>query len=101
MKAITSWILTAAGAKARQVSEQVVRTARKGWMLLTVLTTLANRFRWQLAVATGVGVLVGVVCYLAGREVASAVCGFAGFVGSLLSNAAAKVQRLFPFRFAS
>jgi hypothetical protein len=101
MKAVTTRIVTAAGAKARQLSEQVVHNARKGWMLLSVLSTLAKRFRWQLAIATGIGVVVGVVCYLGGREVASAVCAFAGFVGSLASDAAAKVRRWLPFAVAS
>ncbi len=47
----------------------------------------ASRFfrqvRRLLAVALGIGVVVGVGCFVAGPIVASAVSGFAGFVGSL------------------
>jgi hypothetical protein len=99
--AMTSSLITRARVKAQQAREQIVRSARRSWMLLSVLLTLARRFRWQLAVATTVGFAIGFVCYVGGREVASAVCGFAGFVGSLASDAFAKVRRLLRFRLAN
>jgi hypothetical protein len=99
--ALAGSLIATVSVKSQQVREQIVRTTRKGWMLLSALTTLASRFRWQIVIATGIGVLVGVVCYLGGREIASAVCGFAGFVGSLASDAVAKVRRLLRFPLAS
>jgi hypothetical protein len=77
-------LVTATGAKVFQAPRQVIRCARTGWMLMTTLASLARRFRTQLLVALAVGVLVGVVCYFAGREVASAVCGLAAEVVSRL-----------------
>ena len=48
-----------------------------------------------------VGVLVGVVCYLAGREVASVVCGLAAFVGSLAAEVGSRLRELLPLLVAS
>jgi hypothetical protein len=46
-------------------------------------------------VAVGVGVLVGVVCYVGGREIASLGCGLAGFMGSLATDAVDRVRRMY------
>jgi hypothetical protein len=63
-------------------------------MLMMALAALAKRFRAQLLVALGIGVLVGAVCYFAGREVASLGCGLAGFVGSLASDAMTRLRQI-------
>jgi hypothetical protein len=70
-------------------------------MLMSTLASLAKRFRTQLLVALAVGVLVGVVCYLAGREVASVVCGLAAFVGSLAAEVVSRLRKLLPLLVAS
>jgi hypothetical protein len=49
----------------------------------------------QLGVAVGVGVLMGAVCYLGGREVASMGCGLAGFMGSLAMDAVDRFRRMY------
>jgi hypothetical protein len=90
-------LVAAAGAKARQAGKEIARRARGGWMLVAALAALAKRFRTQLLVALGIGVLVGAVCYFAGREVASLGCGLAGFAGSLASGAVNRLRRILPF----
>jgi hypothetical protein len=70
-------------------------------MLMTALAALAKRFRKQLLLAVGVGVLVGVVCYFAGREIASIGCGLAGLVGTLASGVVSRVRRMLPFLIGS
>jgi hypothetical protein len=92
----TQPFVATATAKAQQVRAQVVRKAKTGWMLATALATLAKRYRKQVAVAIGVGILVGVACYVGGREVASVGCGLAGFVSSLASDAWRRLRRLLP-----
>jgi hypothetical protein len=87
--------------KVQEVREQVRSKARAGWMLAIALAALARQFRKQVLVALGVGVLVGVVCYLGGREVASIGCGLAGFVGSLATGAVNRLRRMLPFLLAS
>jgi len=93
--------VTEATAKVRQAPQRVVRCARTGWMLMTTLASLAKRFRTQLLVALAVGVLVGVVCYVAGREVASVVCGLAAFAGSLAAEVVSRLRELLPLLVAS
>jgi hypothetical protein len=93
--------LIAGRAKLQEVREQVSRKARTGWMLAVALAALARRFRKQVLVALGVGVLVGVVFYLGGREVASVGCGLAGFVASLATNAVNRLRRMLPLLVAS
>jgi hypothetical protein len=93
--------LIAGRAKLHEVREQVSRKARTGWMLAVTLAALASRFRKQVLVALGVGVLVGVVFYLGGREVASVGCGLAGFAVSLATNAVNRLRRILPFLLAS
>jgi hypothetical protein len=93
--------LIAGRAKLQEVREQVSRKVRAGWMLAIALAALAKRFRKQLLVALGVGVLVGVVFYLGGREIASVGCGLAGFAGSLATGAVNRLRRMLPFLVAS
>jgi hypothetical protein len=103
-KAVWSKVIataTAAGDKVRQAPQRVVRCARTGWMLMTTLASLAKRFRTQLLVALAVGLLVGVVCYVAGREVASVVCGLAASVGSLAAEVGSRLRKLLPLLVAS
>jgi hypothetical protein len=97
LKAKGGSLVAAAGVKARQAGKAIARRARGGWMLMMALAALVKRFRAQLLVAAGVGVLVGAVCYFAGREVASLGCGLAGFVGSLASGVVSRVQRMLPW----
>ena len=94
-------IVNATSAKVCQAPQQVVQYARTGWMLMSTLASLAKRFRTQLLVALAVGVLVGVVCYVAGREVASVVCGLAAFVGSLAAEVVSRLRELLPLLVAS
>jgi hypothetical protein len=75
--------------------------ARTGWMLAIALAALARRFRKQVLVALSVGLLVGVVFYLGGREVASVGCGLAGFAGSLATGAVNRLRRMLSFLVAS
>jgi hypothetical protein len=93
--------LIAGRAKLQEVREQVRSKARTGWMLAVALAALAKRFRKQVLVALTVGVLVGVVFYLGGREVASVGCGLAGFAGSLATGAVNRLRRMLPFLVAS
>src|SRR5262245_17511645 len=83
VKSMGRSLVKVAKSKLQQGRKEIVRSIRRGWMLMTTMAALAKRFRKQLVVAVGVGVLVGVVCYFAGREIASIGCGLAGFVGSL------------------
>jgi hypothetical protein len=93
--------LIAGRAKLQEVREQASSKARTGWMLAVALAALARRFRKQLLVALAVGLLVGVVFYLGGREVASVGCGLAGFAVSLATNAVNRLRRILPFLVAS
>jgi hypothetical protein len=97
LKAKGGPLVATAGVKLRQARKEIVQRARSGWMLMAALAALAKRFRTQLLVALGIGVLVGVVCYFAGREVASLGCGLAGFVGSLASGAVSRLRRILPW----
>jgi hypothetical protein len=94
-------LVAAAGVKARQAGKEIARRARGGWMLMMALAALAKRFRTQLLVAAGIGLLVGAVCYFAGREVASVGCGLAGFVGTLASDAMTRLRRMMPWLVGS
>jgi hypothetical protein len=88
--------LIAGRAKLQEVREQAGRKARTGWMLVLALAALARRFRKQVVVALTVGVLVGVVFYLGGREIASVGCGLAGFAGSLLAHGVGRLKKVLP-----
>jgi CRISPR-associated endonuclease/helicase Cas3 len=93
VKQMVSSLSAVAAAKVQQARRQVVQRAKMCWMWTVALAALAKRFRLQLGVAVGVGVLVGAVCYLGGREIASVGCGLAGFVGSLASDTVSRLRR--------
>jgi hypothetical protein len=95
VKQMVSSLAAVVGAKVQKARQQVVQRAKTCWMWTVALTALAKRFRLQLGVAVGIGVLVGVVCYLGGREIASLGCGLAGFVGSLATDAVDRVRRMY------
>jgi len=101
VKGMGSSLVRVASTKVQQGRKEIVRSIRKGWMLMTTLAALANRFRKQVLLAVGVGVLVGVVCYFAGREIASIGCGLAGFVGSLATGVVNRLRRMLPFLIGS
>jgi hypothetical protein len=101
VKSMGSSLVTVANSKLQQARKEIIRSIRSGWMLLTTLAALAKRFRKQLVVAVSVGVLVGVVCYFAGREIASIGCGMAGFLGSLTTGAVNRLRRMLPFLIGS
>jgi hypothetical protein len=93
VKQMVSSLSTVAAAKVEQARQQVVQRAKTCWMWTVALAALTKRFRLQLLVAVGVGVLVSVVCYAGGREIASLGCGLAGFIGSLATDAVDRVRR--------
>jgi len=97
VKGMSSSLVRVASTKVQQARKEIVRSIRKGWMLMTVLAALAKRFRTQLLLAVSAGVLVGVVCYFAGREIASIGCGLAGFLGSLATGAVNRLRRKVVF----
>jgi hypothetical protein len=101
VKDMGSSLVKVASTKVQQARKEIVRSIRRSWMLMNALATLAKRFRKQLVVAVGVGVLVGVVCYFAGREIASIGCGLSGFVGTLASGVVSRVRRMLPFLIGS
>src|SRR5262245_15478729 len=101
IKSMGSSLVRVASTKVEQARKEIVRSIRRGWMLMNAMAALAKRFRKQLVVAIGVGVLVGVVCYFAGREIASIGCGLAGFVGSLATGVMSRLRRMLPFLLGS
>ena len=54
---------------------------------------VARQLCKPVLVALGVGITVGLGCYLAGPVIASAVSGLAGFAGSLLASALNALRR--------
>src|SRR5215469_10982174 len=101
VKKMSSSLVRVASTKVQQARKEIVRSIQRGWMLMTALAALAKRFRKQLVVAMGVGLLIGVVCYFAGREIASIGCGLAGFLGSLASGVVNRFRRMVPFLIGS
>jgi hypothetical protein len=95
VKQMVSSLSAIAGGKVQKASQHVVQQAKMCWMWTIALAALAKRFRLQLLVAVGIGVLVGAVCYMGGREIASFGCGLAGFVGSLATDAVDRVRRMY------
>jgi hypothetical protein len=67
----------------RRVQRRLTNLVRWIWWSAVDASRFFRQVRRSLVVAVGVGVMVGVGCFLAGPLVASAVSGFAGFVGSL------------------
>ena len=70
-----------------RIGQQIAKKARQGWMLATVLAALAKQYRFHLAASLAVGAVIGLACWLGGREVASVGCGLSGFAGSLATRA--------------
>ena len=101
VKRMGSSLVKVASTKVQHAQKEIVRSIRRGWMLMITIAALAKRFRKQLVVAVGVGVLVGIVCYFAGREIASVGCGLAGFLGSLATGAVNRLRRMLPFLIGS
>jgi hypothetical protein len=95
VKQMVSSLSTVTAAKVEQARQQVVQRAKMCWMWTVALAALVKRFRVQLLVAVGIGLLVGVACYMGGREIASFGCGLAGFVGSLATDAVDRVRRMY------
>jgi hypothetical protein len=95
VKTMANSVVTTASNKVHQAGKQITQRAKTCWMWTVALAALAKQFRVQLLVAVGIGVLVGVVCYLGGREIASLGCGLAGFLGSLATNAVDRVGRMY------
>jgi len=58
------------------------------WFLLGLLWALACQSQRAVVTASGVGLAVGLACYLAGPVAASTISGFAGFAGSLVARVA-------------
>jgi hypothetical protein len=101
VKGMGSSLVKMASTKVQQARKEIVRSIRSGWMLMNALAALAKRFRKQLVVAVGIGVLVGFVCYFAGREIASIGCGLSGFLGSLATGVMNRLRRMMPFLIGS
>src|SRR5262249_23568364 len=58
VKGMGSSLVRMASTKVQQARKEIVRSIRKGWMLMTTMAALAKRFRKQVLLAVGVGVLV-------------------------------------------
>ncbi len=67
----------------RRVQRRLTNIGRWIWWAAVDVSRFFRQVRRSLVVALGVGVLVGVGCFVAGPLVASAVSGISGFVGSL------------------
>jgi hypothetical protein len=67
----------------QQANRGLMSVARAIWFRGAAGVRFFRQVRRSLGVALGIGVLVGVGCFVAGPVVASAVSGVAGFVGSL------------------
>jgi hypothetical protein len=65
--------------------------ARHLWINVLVIALLAVQFHKPLLIALGVGTLIGMGCYFAGPVVASTFSGVAGFAGSLVASAVARL----------
>jgi hypothetical protein len=76
--------LLAAGQNAYQhAKRRLTSVTRTIWYRAVAGMHLFRQVRRSLGMALGIGVLVGVGCFVAGPVVASAVSGVAGFLGSL------------------
>jgi hypothetical protein len=94
-----TWTIGGAVTATQHACHQAVVLASHGWMLLFAALCLANAFRRPLLVALGVGLVIGLGSYLAGPVAASAVCGVAGFAGSLAASALHGLRRLLAAEF--
>jgi hypothetical protein len=82
-QALMGKTLVAGRCVTRRVQRGLTNLGRWIWWAAVDASRFFRQVRRSLVVALGVGVLVAVGCFLAGPMVASAVSGFAGFVGSL------------------
>jgi len=76
-----------------KASTRVKVLARGFWALLCGAAGLAWQLRKPLLIALGVGVVLGLSCYLAGPAVSATVSGITGFIGSLVASAANSLRR--------
>jgi hypothetical protein len=81
--ALIVFVLVAGQNVCQQVKRRVTSVARTIWWRGLSGVRFVRQVRRSLAVAMGIGVQVGIGCFVAGPVVASAVSGVAGFVGSL------------------
>jgi hypothetical protein len=75
--------LVAGQSVTQRMQRRLTNIGRRIWWGAVDVSRFFRQVRRSLVVALGIGVLVGVGCFVAGPMVASAVSGFAGFVGSL------------------
>ncbi len=75
--------LVAGLSASRQGQRRLTNLSRRIWLSVLDVSVFFRQLRRVLLVALGVGLLVGVGCFVAGPIVASAVSGIAGFVVSL------------------
>jgi hypothetical protein len=75
--------LVAGQSVTRSVQHRLTNLGRWIWWGAVDASRIYRQIRRSLVVALGIGMMVGVGCFLAGPMVASAVSAFAGFVGSL------------------
>jgi hypothetical protein len=89
----------------RRVCSGAARVIRRCWSVarnrvgnclagMRAIASLVMHFRRPLLIATGVGVLLGLGCYLSGPVVASSVSGAAGFTGSLVASGLNALRRM-------
>jgi hypothetical protein len=90
-----------AGQAIRSLGSKVAKTARSGWMLATVLAAMAKAYRFQLATSLAIGCVIGLACWLGGREVASVGCGLSGFAGTLATRVLPRRQSDYLANFQS
>jgi predicted small secreted protein len=79
-------IASGVGQAIRSFGHKVAKAARRGWMLASVLTAMARQYRFHLATSLAIGCVIGLACWLGGREVASVGCGLSGFAGTLATR---------------
>ncbi|MFO0867048.1 MAG: hypothetical protein U0744_20805 [Gemmataceae bacterium] len=85
----------------RLLGSNVAKTARKGRMLACVLAALAKQHRFQIATSLAIGCVIGLACWLGGREAASVGCGLSGFAGTLATRAVQRRQSDYLANFQS
>jgi hypothetical protein len=77
-----------------QRCRQALSRCTQAWEGATHLLPVLWPCRRPLLLALGVGLVLGVGCYLAGPFLAATVSGLAGFAGSLAVSAVAPLGRL-------
>jgi hypothetical protein len=81
--ALIVFVLAAGKNVYQHVKRRLTSVTRAIWFRGVAGVRFIRQVRRSLGMALGIGVLVGVGCFVAGPVVASAVSGVAGFVGSL------------------